>query len=60
MAVQAGVDIPVNETGMGISFDAKKYWVKTAANYFVGTAKVLETRHKVDPWVLSGGVYFRF
>lgn len=60
VAVQAGVDIPVNENGMGISLDAKRYWVKTAANYFVGGAKVLETRHKVDPWVISGGVYFRF
>lgn len=60
VAVQAGIDIPANETGMGISFDAKRYWVKTAANYFVGGAKVLETRHKVDPWVISGGVYFRF
>jgi outer membrane protein len=45
---------------MGISFDAKRYWVKTAANYFVSGVKVLETRHKVDPWVISGGVYFRF
>lgn len=60
VAVQAGVDIPVNDTGMGISFDAKRYWVKTAANYFASGVKVLETRHKVDPWVISGGVYFRF
>jgi outer membrane protein len=60
VAVQAGIDIPVNANGMGVSLDAKKYWVKTSANYFVAGAKVLETRHKVDPWVLSGGVYFRF
>ena len=60
VAVQAGVDIPVNETGMGISLDAKKYWVKTAAHYYVSGTEVLTTRHKVDPWVVSGGVYFRF
>jgi outer membrane protein len=60
VAVQAGIDIPVNQNGMGISFDAKRYWVKTTANYFIAGTKVLETRHKVDPWVLSGGVYFRF
>jgi outer membrane protein len=60
VAVQAGIDVPVNDKGLGISLDAKKYWVKTTANYFVTGAKVLETRHKVDPWVLSGGVYFRF
>lgn len=60
VAVQGGIDVPVNDKGMGVSLDVKKYWVKTAANYFVGGAKVLETRHKVDPWVISGGVYFRF
>jgi outer membrane protein len=60
VAVQAGVDIPVSENGMGISFDAKRYWVKTTAHYRVAGTQVLATSHKVDPWVLSGGVYFRF
>ena len=60
-ALQAGVDVPVNSSGMGISLDAKKYFidstlhVKTAA----GT-EVLTTKHKLDPWVVSGGIYFRF
>jgi outer membrane protein len=60
-ALQAGVDVPVADSEMGISLDAKKYFidstlhVKTAA----GT-EVLTTKHKLDPWVLSGGVYFRF
>lgn len=60
-ALQTGIDVPVNGAGMGISLDAKKYFinstlhVKTAA----GT-EVLTTKHKVDPWVLSGGVYLRF
>jgi outer membrane protein len=60
VAVQAGFDVPVNDNGMGISLDAKKYWVKTAAHYYVSGTEVLTTRHKVDPWVISGGVYFRF
>jgi outer membrane protein len=60
VAVQAGFDVPVNDNGMGISFDAKKYWVKTTAHYFVGATEALATTHKVDPWVISGGVYFRF
>ena len=60
VAVQAGVDVPVNANGMGISLDAKKYWVKTTAHYYIAGSQVLATTHKVDPWVVSGGVYFRF
>jgi outer membrane protein len=59
-AVQAGVDIPVNANGMGISLDAKKYFVNTTATFKDGGSTVLKTKHQLDPWVLSGGVYFRF
>lgn len=59
VAVQAGVDIAVSE-GMGISLDAKKYWMNTTAKFYAGSTLALETKHKIDPWVLSGGVYFRF
>ena len=59
IAVQAGVDIKMGE-GMGLSLDAKKYWVGTTAKFYAGSTNVLETKHKLDPWVLSGGVYFRF
>ncbi|MFO1255800.1 MAG: OmpW family outer membrane protein [Sphingomonadaceae bacterium] len=59
VAVQAGVDIAVGE-GMGISFDAKKYWMGTTAKFYAGSTLALETKHKLDPWVLSGGLYFRF
>ncbi|MFM5954923.1 MAG: OmpW/AlkL family protein [Novosphingobium sp.] len=59
VAVQGGVDIALGK-GMGLSFDAKKYWVGTTAKFYAGTTNVLETKHKLDPWVLSGGVYFRF
>lgn len=59
VAVQGGVDIAMGK-GMGLSLDAKKYWVGTTAKFYAGTTNVLETKHKLDPWVLSGGVYFRF
>ncbi|MDE2563669.1 MAG: OmpW family protein [Sphingomonadales bacterium] len=60
VALQAGVDIPVSQTGMGISLDAKKYFIKTDAKFYAGSTLALETKHKLDPWVVSGGIYFRF
>lgn len=61
VALQAGVDIPVNASGLGISLDAKKYFMNTKAYFFnaAGT-EVLTTEHKLDPWVLSAGVSYRF
>ncbi|MBX9728739.1 MAG: hypothetical protein K2X31_07530, partial [Sphingopyxis sp.] len=61
VALQAGVDIPVNDRGMSISLDAKRYFLRTTARWFnaAGT-EVLQTRHRLDPWVLSAGVAFRF
>lgn len=59
--LQAGVDVPVNDGGLGISLDAKKYFVRTTLHVEnAAGAEVLTTRHKLDPWVVSGGVYFRF
>ena len=60
LAAQAGVDIPIGKTGYGLSFDAKKYWVGTTANFYAGSTDVLTTKHKLDPWVLSAGVSYRF
>lgn len=59
--VQAGVDIPLGDKGFGISFDAKRYFLSTTAHWYnaAGT-QVLSTRHKLDPWVISGGVAYRF
>jgi outer membrane protein len=59
-ALQAGFDVPVNTSGMGITFDAKKYYMKATTHFYAGTTEVLSTTHDLDPWVLSGGVYFRF
>lgn len=61
VALQAGVDIPVNDRGMGVSLDAKKYFIGTKAHFTnAAGAEVLTTEHKLDPWVLSGGLYLRF
>lgn len=61
LALQAGVDIPVNDSGMSLSFDAKRYFLKVDATWYDGAgAKVLETKHNLDPWVLSAGLAFRF
>jgi outer membrane protein len=60
-ALQAGVDIPVGNSGFGVSFDAKRYFVRpTAVFYNAAGATLLETRHELDPWVVSGGIAYRF
>lgn len=61
LALQGGVDIPVNANGMGISLDAKKYFVKPTASFYDASGSLLlKTKHDLDPWVVSGGIYFRF
>ncbi|MBB4612424.1 OmpW/AlkL family protein [Novosphingobium taihuense] len=59
-ALQAGVDIPINDKGMGISLDAKKYFSDTTARFYAGNTEVLATKHTMDPWVLSAGLAYRF
>jgi outer membrane protein len=60
VAVQAGVDVPIGKTPYSLSFDAKKYWVGTTAHFYAGDTDVLTTTHKLNPWVLSAGVAYRF
>lgn len=61
IALQAGVDIPVNDRGLSVSLDAKRYWVSTTARWFnAGGTEILQTRHRLDPWVLSAGIAYRF
>ena len=60
VALQAGVDVPVNDSGMVVTLDAKKYFVSTDAHWYVNDTEVIRTTHKLDPWVLSAGVGFRF
>lgn len=59
-AVQAGIDIPVNDRGLSLSFDAKRYILRPTAHWYAGTTEVLATKHRLDPWVISAGVGFRF
>jgi outer membrane protein len=60
LALQAGMDIPLNEKGLGFSLDAKRYFVGTTARFFAGNTVALQTKHKLDPWVISGGLSYRF
>ncbi|UKK85533.1 outer membrane beta-barrel protein [Sphingopyxis sp. BSN-002] len=60
VALQAGIDIPVNDKGLAFSLDAKRYFLRPTATWFAGATPVLKTRHTLDPWVLSAGVAFRF
>lgn len=59
-ALQGGVDIAINQNGLGLSLDAKKYWVKPTASFYEDGNLALRTRHDLDPWVLSAGVSYRF
>ncbi len=59
-ALQAGIDIPVNDKGLTVTFDAKRYFMRPTARWFAGATEVLRTTHKLDPWVISAGVGFRF
>lgn len=61
LALQAGVDVPLGDNGLGISLDAKRYFMKTTTHFYTATGvEALSTTHKLDPWVVSGGVYARF
>lgn len=61
VALQAGVDVPLNDSGMSFSVDAKRYFLSTSAHWFnAGGTEVLATRHRINPWVISAGVGFRF
>jgi outer membrane protein len=59
-ALQAGIDVPLNERGLALSLDAKRYFISTTARWHAGAAKVIETEHQLDPWVLSAGLGLRF
>lgn len=60
LALQAGVDIDLNDKGLGFSLDAKRYFVDTTARWFVGNTVAIQTEHKLDPWVVSAGLAYRF
>ncbi|WP_432201897.1 OmpW/AlkL family protein [Erythrobacter sp. W53] len=59
-ALQAGFDVDIGDSGFAVSVDAKRYFMDTTARWFAGDTLVIETEHKLDPWVLSAGVAYRF
>ena len=61
LALQVGFDMPINDSGMGISVDAKKYFMDTKLHVrnAAGT-EILTTKHSLDPWVISAGLSYRF
>lgn len=61
VVVQAGVDVPLTKSGLGLTLDAKKYFIDTTAHFYTASGvEALTTRHKISPWVLSAGVAYRF
>ena len=60
LALQAGVDVPLNPNGLALSFDAKRYFIGTTARWYANGVKVIETEHQLDPWVLSAGLGLKF
>lgn len=59
-ALQAGFDVDIDDSGFAISVDAKRYFVDTTARWYSGNTLVIETEHKLDPWVISAGLAYRF
>ena len=58
--LQAGVDAPLNDRGLGLSVDVKRYFVDTTATFRAGNVTALRSDHKLDPWVVSAGISLRF
>ena len=59
-ALQVGFDVPINDEGFGLTVDAKRYFIDTTARWYAGDTLAIETDHKLDPWVVSAGVSYRF
>ena len=58
--LQAGIDIPINDNGLMLSLDAKRYFIDTTATFTAGNTVALQTEHSLDPWVIGAGLGVRF
>lgn len=58
--LQGGADIALGDSGFGLTLDAKKYFVDTTASWYANDTLAIQTKHKLDPWVLSAGIAYRF
>jgi outer membrane protein len=59
-ALQGGIDFALNDSGMTLNLDAKRYFIGTTATFSDDAGVLLQTEHDLDPWVLSAGLGFRF
>ncbi|MCA0979313.1 outer membrane beta-barrel protein [Qipengyuania flava] len=60
LVLQAGTDIAIGDQGLGLTIDAKRYFVDTTARWYADDTLAIETEHELDPWILSAGVSYRF
>jgi outer membrane protein len=61
LALQAGADIALGDSGFGLSLDAKKYFNDTTARFYDPHGnKLTTTKHSLEPWVISSGATYRF
>ena len=57
-ALQAGVDIPIGDSGYFFNLDVKKLFLSTTASY--GTSNTVTAHVNINPWLLGAGVGIRF
>ncbi|MEO1170201.1 MAG: OmpW family outer membrane protein [Pseudomonadota bacterium] len=60
VALQAGADFNLNDNGLVLGLDVKRYFVGTTATFSAGGTELIRTDHDLDPWVVSAGLGFRF
>lgn len=59
-ALQTGVDFALNDRGLGLSGDAKRYFIGTTKTFNAGEAVAFQTEHDLDPWVVGADRSDRF
>ncbi|MBH5322627.1 OmpW family protein [Erythrobacter sp. JGD-13] len=60
VALQAGAVFDIGDSGIGLSVDAKRYFIGTTATFSANGTDLFATDHDLDPWVISAGLSFRF
>jgi outer membrane protein len=59
LALQAGADYMINEN-WGLFVDVKKGFLRTDSSGLIGGAVPATAKVKLDPWVISTGITYRF
>lgn len=61
LALQAGFDFPLNDKGLSLSVDAKRYFINVTSHWRTAAGvEALRTVHKLNPWVVGAGLAYRF